>query len=253
MTKTHTKTTSVVTTSTPLKLARDDKQMLKHLANKLVGEGRTAALSVLDKDEAKHRSVLAKQIAAIIKLVFPQKDMAVLAKYDLAQALHGTRETLEIECVKPGSGTISLDIDVTGSPWNQMPELKDLLIPHGSDNYGQLTLPVNFQMQWKDYNTLTGPGVWVMDTQALLDIASRRADIEEEFSRRERAYFTLIDQAKTLEQVAEVWPEVKALASRMRGEAPISLVPADAREIIMRDVAERARMAALPAPKKSAA
>lgn len=241
------RTTRTLTTTTetvkPTRLTRDTRRFLKSLAQRIVSEGRAAALKAVEADTEKANTHVAKQIAAILKVIFPQRDMAVLAQYSSACKL-SERSSFDIRVDDEGT-ELSLDED----PWRNHPLLADILVPWRDPE--DIEYPAHFQIVGMGSYTLGGPGL-KLDMSAFDEINKKRGAIYDEFNKRENAYFTLIDQSRTLEQVIDVWPEVAALAAHLRGDVPASILPAEAVEIVKRDVAERAKLKALPAPRRAA-
>lgn len=251
-----TTTVSTVTVSKPTRMTKQDKLHLRTTAHRLVDQWAERATTDASKRSEKTAAKIAAQIAAILKLVFPQKDMRVLAEYGAACPL---RELQLPDSLHLHSDATSY-VNIASRPWCEHAVLGDVLVMRGDfvegdDGHYLPAIPKNFNINIHDSDTLSGSGIdAVLDTDEYRSVSNYRGEIAAEAQRRKNAYDALITQSTTFEQVADVWPEIKVVIERMKGAVPPVLVPDNIRSIIEADVRERAQAQAslLPAPDKSA-
>lgn len=265
MTRTTKTLTTTTTTVKPTKLTKQSRQSLTQLAHRLVNEGRDAALDALSKEADATNALIAKKIGAVLVKLFPARDMDKLAEYGLTHTALGSCNQTRVRIGQTAAGD-PVTVRIDARPFSELEPLVSLRLPgNGADSIdlhyaapveraNDLGVIVHRDDNDHDDYEFSGPAFNLPDLAARYASTDTRARaIREEFLTRVRAYEALIAQSLTLEQVIDVWPEVTPFAQHLRGENPPSILPADAVEIVKRDVAERASLKALPAPKKHAA
>lgn len=191
------------------KLNVGHRDALKSLANKLIAQ--TLDTSALDKAYA----ACAKAISAHMKKRYPPADMAVLEKYGVARA---------DDCIYVSTG---------GSNYERFEFRK-----------GDDLIPVRPGGRY-DCNSRTPILLSDSEEKAFEAFKSAKRALDTEREQRRKDFYTLIDSARTYEELVAIWPAADQLRERILSTSRAICVMSD--EVVARIRADAAFNVELPA------